>query len=393
MARKILHIDLDAFFCSVEEKRDPTLRGKAFVVGGSPSGRGVVASASYPARAFGIHSAMPAAQALRLCPGLLMVHGTYAAYQTASDAVMDRLHAITPLVEPLSIDEAFLDVSDLPQSGLEIARALQRQVWEELSLPCSIGVASNKLVAKMATDAGKTSRKTFAGPPQAILVIPPGGEAEFLADLPVQALWGIGPKTAERLHQCGIRLLRDIQQMDSAQLQKLFGNMGPVLRDRSLGMDDRPVYTSHGIKSVSNETTFDQDVHDRQILLHTLRSLTEHVCTRLRRDHLSGSTVRIKLRWSDFSTITRQVGLDQPSNVDGEIFQSVEYLFNQAWPKGRPVRLIGVGVSSLCSEYRQLSLWETHPEKEHRLLEAIDQLREQYGSRVIQRASRLHKRI
>ena len=147
MPRKILHLDLDAFFCSVEEKRDPSLRGKPFIVGGSPSGRGVVASASYPARAFGVHSAMPAGQALRLCPDLLIVRGTYHAYQAASTQVMDRLNALTPLVEPISIDEAFLDVSDLPQTGLEIARFLQHQIWTELGLPCSIGAASNKLVA------------------------------------------------------------------------------------------------------------------------------------------------------------------------------------------------------------------------------------------------------
>ena len=391
MPRKILHVDLDAFFCSVEEKRDPSLRGKAFVVGGSPSGRGVVTSASYPARAYGIRSAMPAARALRLCPGLLFVRGAYPAYHTASEAVIERLNKITPLVEPISIDEAFLDVSDLPQSELEIARSLQRQIWEELGLPCSIGVASNKLVAKMATDAGKVSRRDFSGPPQAILVVPPGKEVEFLAPLPAQALWGIGPKTAERLRQHGINFLRDIQHLTPDQLDKLFGNFGAELLARALGIDDRPVHPEHQAKSISNETTFGEDIREREALLETIHSLSEHVCTRLRRADLVGSTVRVKLRWADFTTITRQTSLDPPSSVDSEVFATAVELFASAWTPRRPVRLVGVGVSGLRAACRQLGLWETRPERETRLLEAIDSLRDRYGSRIIQRASRLGK--
>ncbi len=389
LTRKILHLDLDAFFCSVEEKFDPSLKGKAFIVGGDPSGRGVVASASYPARAFGVHSAMPTGRALRLCPDLLIVHGHYHAYETASEEVMDHLMALTPLVEQISIDEAFFDVSDLPQTGLEIARVVQRAIWDDLQLPCSIGVAANKLVAKMATDEGKRRRKKSGGPPQTILVVPPGEEAAFLGPLPVDALWGIGPKTNERLAKLNVKTIGDLLTIPEGQLDRMFGKMGPVLRERALGLDDRPVVTSHEIKSVSNEVTFEKDISDRDKLLHTLRRLTEQVCGRLRKDGLVGSTVRIKLRWSDFSTITRQVSLDEPTDVDGVVYARAEELFLQAWLPGRPVRLLGAGVSGLSEAMHQLSLWETPSEKEHRLLEAIDTLRARYGSRVIQRASRL----
>jgi DNA polymerase IV len=389
MPRKILHLDLDAFFCSVEENYDPTLRGKPFIVGGHPEGRGVVASASYPARAFGIRSAMPTGRALRLCPDLLIVHGHYHAYETASEAVMEHLMAITPLVEQISIDEAFFDVSDLPQPGLEIARAVQRAIWEELALPCSVGVAANKLVAKMATDAGKHAHRGQSGPPQTILVVPPGEEAVFLAPLPVDALWGIGPKTTARLFPLGVRTIGDILRLTEAQLTKLFGKMGPELRQRAQGIDDRPVVVTHEAKSISQEVTFERDRTDGKALLNTMRHMAEQVCSHLRQDGLAGSTVRIKLRWSDFTTITRQVSLPEPTDVDGVVYAHAQLLFEQAWPPGRPVRLIGVGVSGLTDATRQLPLWETPSEKEHRLLEAIDTLRERYGSRVIQRASRL----
>jgi DNA polymerase IV len=389
MPRKILHLDLDAFFCSVEENHDPSLRGKPFIVGGHPEGRGVVASASYPARMCGVRSAMPTGRAMRLCPDLLIVHGHYAAYQTASEAVMEHLMALTPLVEQISIDEAFLDVSDLPQSGLEIARAVQHAIWDDLALPCSVGVAANKLVAKMATDAGKHSCRGKPEPPRTILVVPPGEEAAFLAPLPVDALWGVGPKTKERLLPLGIHTIGDILRLSERQLTKAFGKMGPELRERAQGIDDRPVVITHEAKSISQEVTFDRNRSDRQALLGTLRRMTEQVCTHLRRDSLAGSTVRIKLRWSDFTTITRQVSLPEATDVDGVVYANALALFDQAWTPGRPVRLIGVGVSGLTEAMRQLPLWETPSEKEHRLLEAIDSLRDRYGTRVIQRASRL----
>jgi DNA polymerase-4 len=209
MSRKILHLDLDAFFCAVEEQRNPDLAGKPFAVGGRPEERGVVASCSYPARLYGVHSAMPMARARRLCPGLMIISSRHSVYSQVSRQVMERLHRLSPLVEQVSIDEAFLDVSDLLDTGEEIARRLQQEIKAELSLPCSIGIASNKLVAKIANDVGKAANRS-GKPPNAITNIPVGQEAEFLAPLPVERLWGVGPKTAERLFRIGIRLIGDL---------------------------------------------------------------------------------------------------------------------------------------------------------------------------------------
>jgi DNA polymerase-4 len=207
--RTIIHLDLDAFFCAVEEQRDPSLRGKPFAVGGRPESRGVVASASYMARKFGVRSAIPMAQAVRLCPELLVVSPNFAAYRAASRQVMERLHALTPLVEQISIDEAFLDVTALAEPGNALAVRLQATIRDELALSCSLGVATNKLVAKVATDVGKSLVRS-GKMPQAICVVPPGEEAAFLAPLPATALWGVGPKTAEKLAELGMHTIGDI---------------------------------------------------------------------------------------------------------------------------------------------------------------------------------------
>ena len=319
MPRKILHLDLDAFFCSVEEKRNPELRGKAFIVGGLPDQRGVVASASYPARVFGVRSAMPTSRALRLCPGLVIVHGRHHTYSEISDQVMERMGELTPLIEQVSIDEAFLDVTDLSQPGLLIASRLQQQINTELELPCSIGIASNKLIAKTATDVGKASRKEKSRPPNSILEVPPGEEAAFLAPLPAQTLWGIGPKTGTRLAELGVHTVGDILRIPERQLEHHFGKAGPELSLRARGIDLRPVITTHTAKSVSQETTFDRDIQNRTLLEKTLRELSEKVCYRLRQDDFAGTTVKIKVRWPDFTTLTRQVTLPQPTDQDSQV--------------------------------------------------------------------------
>lgn len=388
--RKILHLDLDAFFCAVEELHNPDLRGKCFVVGGQPSQRGVVLSASYPARRLGIHSAMPMGRAVRLCPGLLIVRPRHGVYSLASSRVMDHLRQVTPLIEQLSIDEAFLDVSDLPESAAAVARRLQTEIRDLFGLPCSIGVAANKLVAKTATDAGKARHKG-GGPPFAILEVPPGTEAEFMAPLPAQALWGIGPKSAAWLAEQGIQTIGDLAELSPFRAAQLFGKSGTELVQRARGVDTRQVETSHTAKSISQERTYDRDVSDQAVLEDTLRRLAEAVGYRLRQDHTSGLTVRLKLRWSDFSTITRQVSLAQPTDRDGEIFQEVLVLFHQVWRKGRPVRLLGVGVARLGEPIRQLDLWDSTAQKEHRLLEAMDGLRERYGEKVVFKGADLQR--
>jgi DNA polymerase-4 len=392
LVRKIMHLDLDAFFCSVEELQDPSLKGKPFAVGGRPESRGVVSSCSYAARQFGIRSAMPMGKALRLCPDLIVISSRHARYGEYSDRVMERINQLTPLVEQVSIDEAFLDVSDMPEDGLFLARRLQSRIRQELGLPCSIGVATNKLVAKVASDVGKAGHRGIE-PPNAITVVPPGEEARFLAPLPAQALWGIGPKSAARLSEMGIHTVGDLAKMAEAALLEHFGKTGPELHRRALGIDNSPVASSGVIKSISNEHTYDKDTREEAVILKSLRHLSESVGGRLRKASMAGTVVQIKLRWADFTTLTRQITLPAPTDQDGVIYKTATELFQKAWREERyAVRLVGVGVAGLVAAQRQLSLWDGGLDREHKLLEAIDELRERYGSKIIQRAEEMKPR-
>lgn len=391
-ARKILHLDLDAFFCAVEELQNPSLAGKPFAVGGRAEQRGVVASCSYPARQFGVRSAMPMGRALKLCPNLIVIASRHADYGRVSEQVMEKLRLLTPLVEQISIDEAFLDVSDLPQSAEQIARQLQQAINDQLHLPCSIGVASNKLVAKIANDIGKAAARR-GSPPNAITLVPPGEEAEFLKALPVEALWGVGPKTAARLAEIDILTIGDLAGLPPTSLERMFGKNGAWIAQHARGIDDSPVITFHEAKSISQETTFARDIHDEDKLKQTLLRLSEQVGKRLRQDNLAGVTVKIKLRWPDFTTLTRQITLGQPVDQDAEIFQAATRLFHSVWQKNRPVRLIGVGVSGFKPPIRQLGLWEALPspadpapsDKQRRLQTAIDDLHSRFGAASLHR--------
>ncbi len=394
MSRKILHFDLDAFFCAVEEQRDPTLKGRPFAVGGQPNQRGVVASCSYAARRFGIRSAMPMARAVNRCPDLIIVPSRHKAYQAASRRVMAVLNDLTPLVEQLSIDEAFLDVTELPESGEFIARQLQTTVQNDLDLPCSLGVATNKLVAKIANNIGKASAGSTGtarsgDTPNAITVIQGGQEAAFLASLPVKELWGVGPKTEARLAEMGLYTIGDIARRSESDLVRRFGKLGHDLAKRAKGIDDRPVETEHEAKSISQEITFAQDISDERVLQQTLRRLSEQVGHRLRKSELSGTTIRLKIRWSDFTTLTRQVTLDRPTNLDTEIYTAITQLFEQVWPPGKRVRLLGVGVANFETPARQLGLWETNFESDKRLQSTLDELKDKFGDKAILRGSQL----
>ena len=388
MSRKVLHLDLDAFYCAVEEQRDPALRGKPFAVGGRPEERGVVSSCSYAARKFGVRSAMPMSRAVRLCPSLIVVPARHKAYGEVSRQVMERLHALTPLVEQISIDEAFLDVSDLSEPGEVIARRLQEVIRDEFGLPCSLGVAANKLVAKIASDVGKAAARS-GGPPNAIQVVPSGQEVEFLAPLPVMMLWGVGPKTATRLEELGIKTMGDLARWPEADLARRFGKVGHELSRHARGLDDRPIVTTREAKSISQETTFVRDIRDGVLLRRTLRSLADQVGRRLRQEGLSGTTVKLKIRWPDFTTPTRQTTLQQPTDQDEVIYTVALKLFEQIWKTSQPVRLIGVGVSGLGPRSRQLGLWETDAARAERLQAAVDKLRERFGEQAVKRASEL----
>lgn len=383
MARTILHVDLDAFFCSVEERIDPSLAGKAFVVAGSAEHRGVVSSASYPARKFGIRSAMPTARALRLHPDLIILPVRHHLYGQESDRVMDLLRESAPVIEQISIDEAFLDVSDDPRPGRQVAAALQAEIRTRFGLPTSWGVAPNKLVAKIATEVGK---------PNGLVVVPPGEAAAFLAPLPVGMLWGVGPKTQAFFHRQGILTIGGLANLPQARLRELFGERGLELASQARGEDDRPVVEEHEARSMSSETTFARDLTDEHDLKQVLRGQSEEVGRRLRESQLAGRTVRIKLRWTDFSTITRQARLRQPTDQDGEIYQVAQALFEKAWRRGKPVRLLGVGVSSLEAPVRQLSLFDRSWEEDERLLKAVDQIRSRYGDQALQRAASLNRK-
>ncbi|MFA4917187.1 MAG: DNA polymerase IV [Syntrophales bacterium] len=388
--RKILHLDLDAFFCSVEEQRNPKLRGKPFAVGGSPDSRGVVASCSYAARRFGIRSAMPTARALRLCPELIIISPKHGTYGEISRKVMSRICEVADLVEQISIDEAFLDVTMRPELAEQLARELQAHIMRELGLPSSLGVATNKLVAKIATDIGKAEVQSDR-PPNAIKVVLPGTEAAFLSPLPVQALWGVGPKTASRLADMGIHTIGDIAVWPAQDMEQRFGKHGRDLFRRARGIDDSPVAPRQETKSISREHTFARDVHDPEQLHRALANMSSSIARRMRRSHLSASTVKLKVRWPDFTTLSRQVTLSQPTDLEANILEAAEVLFRRIWQTGRPVRLLGVGVSVMGPPVRQLTLWEAAPdeskitalEKEQRLEAALETLRSRFGDTVV----------
>jgi DNA polymerase-4 len=378
----ILHLDLDAFFCAVEETRNPDLRGRAFAVGGKPDERGVVASCSYAARQFGVRSAMPMSRALRLCPGLIIVSGRHRLYGEVSKQVMARLHGLTPLVEQISIDEAFLDISDLGENPERIARRLQAGIRDELNLPSSIGIASNKLVAKIATEVGKKAARS-AGPPFGLTIVPPGEEAAFLAPLPADMLWGVGPKTSARLTELGINTIGDIAKWPETELIRLFGENGRDLARHAKGQDERAIVTERETKSISQEVTFSRDVRDDKSLERTLRDQAAEVAAQLRNNQLAGSTIKLKLRWPDFTTLTRQTTLPHSIDQEEEIAGAALKLLKAVRRPGQAVRLIGVGVSGLGPPVRQLELWDAGSEKARKLQEAVDELREKYGDKVI----------
>ena len=382
--RWIIHVDLDAFFASVEELLQPELWGKPILVGGIPSQRGVVSSASYAARARGVRSAMPVAQALRLCPNAIVVAPHFAEYSQCSAAVMDILSEFTPVIEQVSIDEAFLDVTGcepLWGSIESIGRLIQRRVLDEQHLPVSLGIASSKLVAKIACDLGK---------PRGLVIVQPGEEHLFLAPLPIERLWGVGQTTGSRLRSLDIHTIGELATWDQRDLEKALGGVGRGLYLGARGIDPSPVRSSRERRSISQEFTFGQDTGDWVTLHRTLLGMCDRVAARLRHQHLVSRTVRIKLRYPDFSTVTRQVTLGQPTDRAQVIHVTAERLLRRNWHEGRLLRLLGVGVSGLLDAGGyQLDIFNHVDQRQISLNRTLDQIRGRFGRKAITLASLL----
>ncbi|MBI4313109.1 MAG: DNA polymerase IV [Chloroflexi bacterium] len=340
----VLHADMDAFYASVEQLDNPELKGKPVLVGGNPQGRSVVAACSYEARKYGVHSAMPMSQAVRLCPQGIVVAPRFRRYGEMSGQVMGIFRAITPLVEPISLDEAFLDITYLVQRGAPLfvaGRDLKERVKEETGLVVSVGIAACKSVAKIASDRCK---------PDGLLVVEPGKERAFLAPLPVKELWGVGPKTEERLLQDGIRTLGDLARQSESWARERFGKRGPELLALSRGEDDRPVVAERDAKSISAEETFENDISDPEAIAFQLSKLCMKVAMRLSKEGVKGKTVTVKLRLADFTTFTRSASLPAPVADAAAIQRVAQQLVVKELRPGRKFRLLGVGVSGFSDE-------------------------------------------
>ena len=374
-----MHIDLDAFFVSVEQALNPELKGKPVVVGGRPDKRGVVASASYEARVFGLHAGMPLVTAHRLCPQAIFIEGNFTRYREASQKFMTILADFSPYLEPVSLDEAYLDVTGFESihgSIHQMVVAIKQRIKDEAGLPSSVGIASCKVVAKIAAELSK---------PDGLLEIAAGEERSFLAPLPIAKLPGVGKKTERILNGLGIKTIGELANMPLSTLKGHFGMFGELLHRYANGIDDRKVEPPGAAKSISRETTFGQDTRDRSLLKATLGYLSERVGAELRQEGRQARCVALKLRYADFSTITRRHTLVKATDADQIIFNTGLKLLTRALSQEKqPVRLIGIGVSNLTEPGRQLDMLDTSAQRLEQLNKAIDRIRKKYGFTAIQ---------
>ncbi len=388
-----LHVDMDAFFASVEQHDHPELRGKPVVVGSPPNQRGVVSAASYEARKFGIHSAMPSRTAYQKCPHAVFLPVNMPRYKAVSRRIMQIFESYTPLVQPLSIDEAFLDVTGAQRlfgDGKTIAEKIRNDIRKETGLTASVGVAPNMFLAKIASDMNK---------PDGLTLVPFEQEAieAFLAPLPIRSMWGVGKVTQKKMLSLGLTTIGALQHSDPALLERTVGPRAAAVFERlSRGIDRRQIETESDEKSISNETTFKDDLTDREALETTFMRLIDKVGERLRKAELYATAIHIKIRWSDFSTITRQTRLTQPAS-DTITLREVGMELLDKNLRHRPVRLIGFGVSGLCDTDRfpsqQLNLFETDASSSHerrkRLFQTTDMIQNKYGKKSLKRGSDL----
>jgi DNA polymerase-4 len=377
--RTIFHVDMDAFFVSVEELFDPSLKGKAVVVGGQRGERGVVSAASYEARKFGVHSAMPLRTAEKMCPHAIFVNGHPERYRECSEKVYKVLGAFSPQIEMASIDEAYLDMTGterLHGPPLKCAHALHERMKAETRLNCSVGIGSSRLIAKVSSAQAK---------PNGVLYIVPGQEAKFLAPLDVREIPGVGKVMEKHFHSLGIRKVGDLARLEDSELESRFGKWGLALAGKSRGQDaggwfDNEVGADLDAKSISHEHTYNEDTADITQLESTLMRLSEMVCRRLREANFHAGTVQLKLRYKDFTTITRAHTLAAPTQLDTEIFEHIRALFRKNWKKGTPVRLLGVQTSHFSAQPNQINLLEgNRHERWKNALAAADRLRDKFG--------------
>jgi DNA polymerase IV len=385
--RTIFHVDMDAFFVSVEELYDPRLKGKAVVVGGQRHERGVVSAASYEARKFGVHSALPLRTAAKLCPQAIFVDGHPERYRECSENVYKVLTAFSPQVEMASIDEAYLDMTGtarLHGPPLKAAHKLHQRMKEQTQLNCSIGIGSSRLIAKVSSAQAK---------PNGLLWIVPGEESKFLAPLPVREIPGVGKVMESHLHGLGIKKVGDLARLEESELEERFGKWGLALAGKARGEDaggwfDAEVGADTAAKSISHEHTYNEDTADLNQLEATLMRLSEMVGRRLREARFYARTIQLKLRYKDFSTITRAHTLPSPSQLDGEIFDEVRNLFRKNWKPGIEVRLLGVQASSFEAQTEQISLLEAGRQQRWKdALAAADRLRDRFGESSVSLAA------
>lgn len=386
--RTILHVDMDAFYASIEERDHPELQGQPIIVGGRTESRGVVSAANYAAREFGVHSAMPMKTARALCPHAHYFPVRMKDYAAVSQIIQQIFHRFTPLVEPLSLDEAFLDVTGsklLFGSGEQIAHSIKREIQESLQLIASVGVAPNKFLAKIASDADK---------PDGLVIVTPDKIHEFLDPLPISRIWGIGKVATKRFNQLGIQTVSQLRALEPDLLTELFGEQGQHLWKLSQGIDDRPVVPERQAKSISRETTFSQDVTDMEILKAVLIELVEDVARRLRKNQLRGKTIQLKIRYDDFSTFTRASTIAQPTDITREIQETALQILEQRLPARRlSIRLIGVGVTGFDhSSRQQRSLFDEEDQQKYARLDQIkDQIADRFGLDSLKRGNRISK--
>jgi DNA polymerase-4 len=375
--RHIVHIDLDSFFVSVERKFNPSLIGKAVIIGGSAD-RGVVASCSYEARTFGVHSAMPTRQALKLCPHAIVIHGTHGRYSEASREVTEIIHRSVPLYQKTSVDEFYIDLSGMERfhDPYKIASDLRQRVIKETGLPISFGMASGKTIAKMATNQAK---------PNGQLYIEHGKEKEFLAPLPIRKIPGLGENTCQKLYQYGIEKIGDLQRVNLKFLETVFGKMGTYIYNKANGIDDSEIVPHSDRKSISTEHTFESDVADRRTLETILVSMTEELAGKLRRENKVSSCLAIKIRYANFDTHTQQqkIALTAAEHI---LIPGIKILLTKAWNQHRPIRLIGVKLSNLCTGSYQINLFEDNEER-IRLYQAMDNINFRFGDKTVCRAA------